>query len=114
MGSEGPGFARGTGPWGEGRARHAVSRARLELDMSRGRGPPHALSLGAPTCTGEPRDSPGRASQGTLGLGCISDPVCFERSFTLSGPLSGSRVKPGTRMPPRAWDPGRRQALTGG
>lgn len=47
-GSEGLGFTRGAGLWGEGRAHHAVSRARLQLDMSRGRGPPHALSPGAP------------------------------------------------------------------
>ena len=36
----------------------------------------------------------------------------FDRSLTVSGPLRGSRVKPGTCVPPRLW--GRWQALTDG
>ena len=33
-GSEGPGFVLGAGPWGEGCACHAISRAGLEPGMS--------------------------------------------------------------------------------
>lgn len=79
-----------------------------------GRGPPCALSPGALRRMGEARDGPGKASQGPSGL-VVSQILCvFERSLTLSGLLSWSRVKPGTSVPPRAWDPGRWQALTDG
>lgn len=82
------------------------------LAAGHGRGPPRALSPGAPRCLGEAQDGLGGCHERLRALAASQILCVFERSLTVSGPLRGSRVKPGTRVPPRPW--GRWQALTDG
>ena len=82
------------------------------LAARHGCGPPCALSPGAPRCLGEAQDSPGGHHERLWALAASQILCVFDRSLTVSGPLRGSRVKPGTCVPPRLW--GRWQALTDG